>query len=262
DVGGAEVERRRVEADAGVGDEHVDGAEALLHLIDRGLEREAVGDVADGGGERRLRQLGGKDGERLGVEIDGGDGGALGGEGEGELPADPAAGAGDQDDLVGERGHEPLRIGRDSFTPCKTPLPSPRIPSPSQTSAGRRTGAAASAPPPECAAGTPCRTPAAPTGRSRPTAAASGSAPARAVAPASGCTAAPTPAAPAPSCSDRRSTSSPRPGRPASPSGRRSRRGRGTGARAACCGPACSGTGPAAAPPRPTTPARRRSTAA
>src|SRR5262249_55662052 len=59
----------------------------------------------DGAGERLALEFGRQGFEEVGVEVEGGDLGPLGGQRAGELPADAAGSAGDEDDAVGERGH-------------------------------------------------------------------------------------------------------------------------------------------------------------
>src|SRR5205085_2005516 len=58
----------------------------------------------------------GQGGQSVGPEVEGTDGGPFGGEGEGHLPADAAAGAGNEDDAIGEFGdgqtHRHSRSGR------------------------------------------------------------------------------------------------------------------------------------------------------
>src|SRR5262249_59311797 len=90
DVLGAEVEGRGLLADAGAGDEHVGGAEAGFQLGGGGAGGGEVGDVGGGGGEGPRLQLLLQGGEALGVAVEGGDSGALGGQDLGQPAADSA----------------------------------------------------------------------------------------------------------------------------------------------------------------------------
>ena len=93
-------EGRHARGDAGVGDHHVEAAEALDGLRHGALYRAAVGDVGGHADRAGVVQLGGRAGGGLLVEVGYRHRGAPGDQRAGGGKADPASAAGDEGDLA------------------------------------------------------------------------------------------------------------------------------------------------------------------
>ena len=105
DLGGVEGVGGGAAADAGAGDEQVRGAELRLEAADGVADGGEVGHVGDGAGDGLAVEVAAQRVERLGLEVEGEDAGAGGGEAHGQRPADAAGGAGDQRGAIAKGTH-------------------------------------------------------------------------------------------------------------------------------------------------------------
>src|SRR5262249_51965258 len=115
DILGPEGKRGCLLADTGAGDEQVYGPEFRFQARGRLTHTIHIRDIRCLLAERFAGHLGSKRGQTLRPQIDSSDGGALGGQPLRKLPADAAAGAGDESDTI-------LKDGHDVFPP-RTMLP-------------------------------------------------------------------------------------------------------------------------------------------